>query len=178
MNRAVLHLSLCATALILVSCGTVHRSAMQSLPANSDGRTKTLAEIKDALDGADRTNSSRTVSVIRAAEVPMITGLGFAQISGQPGKTANEKRLMAMRAARMDALRDLAEQVHGIRVNAETTVNDMVVRNDHLSAVVKGSIRGAKTIRITPKGSDGYEVKMALDRDTVGYILRAARGEM
>ena len=178
MTRAALYLSLCAVTLTLMSCGTVHRSAMQALPANPDHRTKTLAEVKDALDGADRAQPALAVPMISASEAPLISGLGFAQISGQPGKTANEKRLMAMRAARMDALRDLAEQVHGIRIDAQTTVSDMVVANDHLSAVVKGSIRGARTIRITPKGTDGYEVKMALDRDTVGYILRAARGAL
>jgi hypothetical protein len=103
------------------------------------------------------------------------TGLGLSQVSKQPGASTNEKRLMAIRAARMEALRDLTEQIHGIRINSETVLRDQVLRSDSVRALVEGEIRGARTLRITPKGSDSFEVVMALDPDTVAYILRAAR---
>jgi hypothetical protein len=159
-------------ALALAACAGGPRSAVQSLPPGSDARTQTLAEVKDALDGA----GASAARIVIDTPAPMITGLGLAQIAGQPGKTANEKRLMAIRAARMDALRDLTEQVHGIRLSAQTSVHDMVVQDDSLRAMVEGTIRGARTLRITPRDPDAYEVQMALDRDTVGYILRATRG--
>lgn len=152
----------------LSGCVNGHRSAMQSVPAGSDDATVQLAEVKDAIDKV----APAPVAMVRK-QTPMITGLGFAQIAGQPGKTGNEKRLMAIRAARMDALRDLTEQVHGIRIDAETTIRDAVVQDDRLYAMVEGTIRGARTVRITPKDPDAYEVVMAIDRDTVGYILRA-----
>lgn len=107
-----------------------------------------------------------------------LKGLGFAQVAGQPGKTLNEKRLMAIRAARVDALRDLTEQVHGVRISATTTVRDAVVADDTLGAVVQGTLRGARTLRVTASGSDSYEVEMALDRDTVAYIVRALKGRI
>ena len=113
-----------------------------------------------------------------ADAVPALKGLGFAQIAGQPGGTMNAKRLMAIRTARMDALRDLAEQVHGIRLSASTSIRDAVVLDDSLSALVEGTIRGARTVRVTPKGTDSYEVEMMLDRDTVAYIVRALKGRV
>lgn len=178
MTRPTFCLTLMAAA-VVASCGLAPRSAMQSVPAMADERTKMLAEVKDALDGADMASGRHIAPMsVTVAAPPMLTGLGFAQISGQPGKTQNEKRLMAIRAARVDALRDLTEQVHGIRIDAETTVLDTVAKVDRLNAVVQGSLRGAKTVRITPKGTDGYEVQMSLDRDTVGYILRATRGAL
>ena len=85
---------------------------------------------------------------------------------------------MAIRAARMDALRDLAEQVHGIRLSSTTTIRDAVVQDDSMTALVDGTIRGARTVRVTPKGTDSYEVEMMLDRDTVAYIVRALKGRV
>uniref|UniRef100_A4WSZ8 Lipoprotein LPP20-like domain-containing protein n=1 Tax=Cereibacter sphaeroides (strain ATCC 17025 / ATH 2.4.3) TaxID=349102 RepID=A4WSZ8_CERS5 len=104
-----------------------------------------------------------------------MTGIGFSQVAGQPGRTLNERRLMAMRAARLDAMRDLAEQVHGLRLDSRTTVRDAVAVNDQIAGAVSGSIRGARLVRITPKGEDSYEVELALDADAVGYIVKAAR---
>ncbi|MEC8042693.1 MAG: hypothetical protein VX181_18695, partial [Pseudomonadota bacterium] len=59
----------------------------------------------------------------------------------------------------------------------DTTLRDNVIRSDNLRAVVDGEIRGAKTLRIVPKGNDSFQVILALDPDTVAYILRAARGQ-
>lgn len=85
---------------------------------------------------------------------------------------------MAIRAARLDALRDLTEQIHGIRLSSTTSIRDAVVGNDQMTAVVEGTLRGARTVRVTPKGADSYEVEMVIDRDTVGYIVRALRGQV
>lgn len=164
------------------------QSAQSALPEGASFAAQNLAEIKDALEGADHPEQHSPQPPKRHAMVkpsppplvqtPMITGLGFAQIAGQPGKTHNEKRLMAIRAARLDALRDLAEQVHGIYITAKTQVKDVILSNDTLNGTVQGSIRGARIVRITPKADDAYEVQLALDRDIIGYILRATRDEV
>ena len=155
-------------------------SATEALPLSATASTAQLAEVKDNLDAADRMNAPPppATGFAGGAEVAPLKGLGFAQIAGQPGKTHNEKRLMAIRAARMDALRDLTEQVHGIRLSASTTIRDAVVQDDSLTAMVDGTIRGARTVRVTPKGTDSYEVEMMLDRDTVAYIVRALKGRV
>lgn len=169
-------------ALLLAACGSSPNRAVEALPLDATGQTRQLAEVKDHLDAAGRLDApvppAPVAAPVAAADdgVAPLKGLGFAQIAGQPGKTVNEKRLMAIRAARMDALRDLTEQVHGIRLSATTAVQDAVVTDDRLAAVVEGTLRGAQTVRVTPKGTDSYEVEMQIDRDTVAYILRALRG--
>ena len=142
--------------------------AVDALPEDASPRTEAVARLKDGLAGDP---------VVAAPAVPVVqfTGMGLAQVSRQPGASTNEKRLMAIRAARMEALRDLTEQIHGIRISAETTLRDQVVRSDMVRGLVEGEIRGARTVRITPKGEDSFEVLMALDPDTVAYILRATR---
>lgn len=176
MMRAVFPLTL--SLLLTAGCVTTPQSAQEALPLSATPATVQLAEVKDNLDGADRMAAPPPPAVAAVAGVQPLKGLGFAQIAGQPGKTHNEKRLMAIRAARMDALRDLTEQVHGIRISASTTVRDAVVQNDSLSAVVDGTLRGARTLRVAPSGTDSYEVEMVLDRETVAYIVRALKGQI
>lgn len=154
---------------LLSGCVGPHPTAVSALPMDATGRTTMLAETKDMLDSLD---SGRTASMAAPAVAPL-TGRGFAQVAGQPGSTLNERRLMAMRAARLDALRDLTEQVHGIRINSTSQMRDAVLVNDQLAAQVAGTLRGARTISIEPKGDDGYSVLLQLDADTVAYIVRA-----
>ena len=107
--------------------------------------------------------------------VPTISAMGYAVVSSQPGRSANQKRLMAIRSARMAAMRDLAEQIHGLKVEGNTTVIDLMVQNDTFRGIVSGTIRGARTVRINPTGSDTYEVLLEIDKDTFSYLLRQAR---
>ena len=46
-------------------------------------------------------------------------------------------------------MRDLAEQIHGLQVDSSTTVIDLMVQNDTFRGVVSGTIRGARTVRIS-----------------------------
>lgn len=160
-------LLLTAALLPLSACMTATR-AVDALPTDASPRTEAVAQLKDDLTA---------VPMVAAAPEPPLefTGLGLAQVAGQPGGTLNERRLMAIRAARLEAMRDLTEQVHGLRLDAETTVSDQVVRSDRVRGIVSGEIRGARTVRITPKGNDSFEVVMALDPDTVRYIVQAVR---
>ena len=108
-------------------------------------------------------------------KIPTLTAVGYAVVSSQPGRTQAQKRLMAIRSSRMSAMRELAEQIHGIQVDSNTTVIDLMVQNDTFRAVVKGVIRGAKTVRINPTGNDTYETVLEIDRDMMMALLRNAR---
>ena len=125
-------------------------------------QTQTLVNIKDVLDSTTEA-------------IPTLTAVGYAVTSTQPGQNEAQKRLMAIRSARMAAMRDLAEQIHGLKVDSSTTVIDLVVQNDTFRGVVNGTIRGARTVRINPTGSDTYEVVLEIDRETIGYLLKTAR---
>jgi hypothetical protein len=152
---------------------------VDALPAQASAQTMLLATTKDLMEApVDPTvaPAHSAVSAALAVAPPRLTGRGFAQVAGQPGATVNERRLLAMRAARLDALRDLTEQVHGIRITSESLLRDSVLRNDTLAAQVQGTLRGARTVAIEPRGDDGYAVTLELDADTVAYVLRAVRG--
>lgn len=173
-------LALTGAVLALAGCSEDPATAVAALPAQADAATVALAETKDALDKLSPpapapVPAAATAASAASAPTPVqeFQGTGFAQVSRQPGASLNAKRLMAIRAARLEALRDLTEQVHGIRLSSTSSLRDAVLTSDHLQALVEGEIRGARTVRITPKGGDSYEVVMALSPDTVRYILRA-----
>ena len=119
--------------------------------------------------------ATAAISQPKVKVVPTITGMGYASISSQPAKSVNQRRLMAIRAARLEAMRNLTEQVHGIKVNSRTTIIDAIVQNDSLRATVDGLIIGAKTVRINPVGTDTYEVVLELDQALINTIMKAAR---
>ena len=121
----------------------------------------------NALDAVSSTDAS-------VIEVPTVTGVGFAAVATQPGRNPTQKRLMAIRASRMAAMRELAEQIHGLKIEGNTTVVDMMIQNDSYRATVNGLIRGARTVRINPKGSDTYETVLELDENTIRRILASA----
>lgn len=69
---------------------------------------------------------------------------------------------MRRTGAKIDAYRILAEQVHGVQIDAETTVSNAIVSSDVVNARVSGVIKGAK---ITSEWADErgfYHVVMAL----------------
>lgn len=92
----------------------------------------------------------------------VITAVGYASISEQRGVTVEEQRLRAMRASKIDAYRELAEQVYGFRVSAQTGLDDQQLGPESTDATVDGSIRGAEVIRSYPVG-DSYVTEMQLD---------------
>ena len=106
--------------------------------------------------------------------IPTLTAVGYAVVSTQPGKSDAQRRLMAIRAARMAAIRELAEKIHGLQVDSNTTVVDLMVQNDTFRGVVTGIIRGARTVRINPTGSDTYEIVLEIDRDVIARLIQAA----
>ena len=124
--------------------------------------TNQLNKTKELLDGASIT-------------FPTLTATGYAVVSTQPGQNVEQRRLMAIRAARMSAMRELAEQIHGLKVDSNTTVIDLMVQNDTFRGIVSGVIRGARTVRINPTGTDTYETVLEIDQDMVAYLFRQAQ---
>ncbi len=96
-----------------------------------------------------------------------LTATGYAVISVQNHRNAAQQRLLAIRAAKLDAYRSLTEQVYGVRLDANTTVADMVVQNDAFRIRVEGVIFGATLVSITPTGDDTYETTLSLDKAVV-----------
>ncbi len=149
-----------ATTGLIAACQ--HTTPMSSAPTMPESEASQLAAIQDVFDAS-------------ADDVPTLTAVGYAVVSSQPGRSDAQKRLMAIRSARMAAMRDLAEQIHGLQVDSSTTVIDLMVQNDTFRGVVSGTIRGARTVRINPTGSDTYEIVLEIDREMISHLINSAR---
>ncbi|NBR28763.1 MAG: hypothetical protein EBT83_10215 [Betaproteobacteria bacterium] len=127
--------------------------------------------------GAAAAEAAAKSAAPKAAETPRPTArpanlaaTGYAVISVQSHKSAAQQRLLAIRAAKLDAYRNLAEQVYGTRLDASTTVAEMAVTSDKFRARVDGVIYGAVLANITPINNDTYEVTLTLDGAVVNDI--------
>ena len=154
---------------LFLGTGCLQNIASSGFPSSHNNNLK---QIKSESDGIVALKEVFDSSV---EKIPTLSAVGYAVVSSQPGRTDAQKRLMAIRSARMAAMRELAEQIHGIQVDSNTTVIDLMVQNDTFRAVVKGVIRGAKTVRINPTGVDTYETVLEIDKDMMLMMLRNAR---
>ena len=128
--------------------------------------------------------TSKAPSILETASKPLIdrretlTATGYAVISIQNHRLAAQQRLLAIRAAKLDAYRNLTEQVYGLKLDATATVADMVVQNDTFRSRVEGVIYGATLVSITPSGDDTYETTLSLDKDVVQELRQLYLGQI
>lgn len=160
---SALALSACNTSQMVPGPGAT--STAPTPPASAAPTTAELARVEQVMDAADQV----------AVTVPTIRGMGYAVVSAQPGNNLNHRRLNAIRVARLDAMRNLTEQIHGVRIDATTTVAEAVLQSDTMRSTLAGMLRGARTVHIQPRGSDTYEVMLEIDRDMIDQMLRIAR---
>lgn len=84
-----------------------------------------------------------------------------------------QARLLARRAAIADAQRNLAEQIAGVQVDSETTVQNMQIASDFVRTRVSALLKGAKVV--SESYEDGaYHVVMALPIYGVNNSLASA----
>ena len=155
--------------LLLLSTGCLQNMANSNFSPTNNFSKKQINSESDGIVALKEVFDSSV------EKIPTLSAVGYAVVSSQPGRTDAQKRLMAIRSARMAAMRELAEQIHGIQVDSNTTVIDLMVQNDTFRAVVKGVIRGAKTVRINPTGVDTYETVLEIDKDMMLMMLKSAR---
>ncbi len=97
---------------------------------------------------------------------PILKAVGYAPIAGQLGEGLNHKSMLAMRASKLEAYRELAEQVYGQKIDSTTSVAGAIAQDDHFEAHVKGLIRGARVLRSYPL-NDTYVTELELDMKVV-----------
>ncbi len=81
-----------------------------------------------------------------------------------PQRAANpaQARLMAERAAKMDAYRNLLEQAYGVNISSNSTVRNFTTQNDVIRSRVDAYIRGAKVVDTRMLDDGGVELEMEL----------------
>ena len=106
----------------------------------------------DAVAPTPLVSSSRKIIVL---------GHGGLGNYGQYG--SGQQKLMATRAAQVDAYRNLAERVHGFEVSGTTAVSAFATQSDTVRAYVEAFIRGARLMGVTSNADGIYEATVELD---------------
>lgn len=104
-----------------------------------------------------------------------LIAIGYASITAQRSSDPAQQRLMAARASRLDAYRNLAEQVYGVTVLAETSVNNDLLRDDRLRGQLMGFISGAELVAMEPLGNDTYQTTLRLSAAQVANLRLQVR---
>jgi hypothetical protein len=104
---------------------------------------------------------------------PIIHGIGYAPISLQKSEHETQRMLMAIKASKIAAYVELAEQVYGQQISSKTTMADMLINNQQLAASVQGLIRGAKVVKSYPVG-DTYTTELELNFKDIYEISQAS----
>ena len=97
------------------------------------------------------------------AQGGVIEATGYSVIQSHSGSEP-QQRLMAIKAARLDAFRQLAEVVYGTYIDSNTTISDLTIQDDVYRARVEGVIYGAELVKIEPISNDTYAVTLGLPR--------------
>jgi len=71
-------------------------------------------------------------------------------------------RPLALRAARVVALRNILETVNGVRIDSETVVKDFAVSSDVINSRVQGFVRGARQVSEEYMSDGTVEVVMEI----------------
>lgn len=156
---------------LLVGCDTAIPSFQVQSVANNIMRPTTGTRIS-AMQQSTNLLDEKTKAASEEAFSPTITAVGFSAIAIQPSKNLNQRRLMAIRAAKLDAYRGLTEQIYGINLDGETTVAEAMLTSDKMSSAVRGTIMGAKTVKIEPTGNDTYEVELSVSEAHIRRLIQ------
>ncbi len=113
------------------------------------------------------------------AETVVITARGWGAPPKQYYPEGN-RRLMTMRAAKLDAYRSLAERIHGLRIWGGTTIGDMVLEQDQFKVLLDAYVVGARVLSIMPQKDGNYEaiVEIELDRNFLHRALANRKERM
>lgn len=111
-------------------------------------------------------------------KIVKVTAVGYGASNANDGYTAGQRKLMAMRASKLDAYRALAEQVQGIRVNGNSTVSSMVAQADSYRVYVDAYLRGVQVVAVTPREDGSYETMVELTLDDQFFSAFAHSAKM
>jgi len=98
--------------------------------------------------------------------------IGYATMSAQIGATDDIKMLNAIKASKLEAYKELAEQVYGVMLSSENSVKQYQLQSSGLKTKVKGLVRGAKVLRSYHE-NDLYITELGLNMTTLPFLRDA-----
>lgn len=172
MNTWLKRLATVGSVALLAAC----QSIPQVVAPVSAEPVKPAPVVEATQTVSDKSKAGLLAPMIERRDTLVATG--YAVISVQNHKNPAQQRLLAIRAAKLDAYRALTEQVYGQHLDATTTVSDMTVMSDTFRARVEGVVYGAVLVSITPAGDDTYEATLSLDRSVVNDLRALYLGQL
>jgi len=101
-----------------------------------------------------------------------VTADGYGAFN--PRMPLGQAKIMARRAAIVDAQRNLVEQIQGAQIDAETTMEMAMATSDTVKTKVSGVIRGAKIIAESIEKDGNYKVTLSVPTYGVGSVAQVA----
>jgi len=152
--------------------GTVPTTASKSgpsKPGNASAAGVTVAGMRFSSAASAAAAIDTAVAIADAADKEIIA-YGFASITAQSGTDPAQRRLQAARSAKLDAYRNLAEQLYGFEFASDSTVSDSRVRDDQIRTRISGVISGAEIVALEPLGNDSYQATVRLPAQQVALL--------
>ncbi len=128
------------------------------IPGGAMPPISAMEECEDELAAGKRHFFKVGKKKVKAIKV-RATGYGAPPKSFYPDP---QRRLMAMRAAKIDAYRSLAERIFGVQIWGGTTLGDMVVEKDRFRVYLDAHLQGAKVLAENPNEDGTYETIVEL----------------
>lgn len=87
-----------------------------------------------------------------------------------------QAKVLALRAARADAMRKLGERIFGLAITADTTVKDFVTESDTVKTAMQAYLLGMREVGRATYSEDGVAtIKMEVTLDEIIQTLRRLR---
>lgn len=119
--------------------------------------------------GSVQITTTPAVSARPAIVTLNATGYGAVNMASCEGQcdrvSPAQRKLLAMRAARLDAYRAMAEQVYGLRVEGGSTVGSLALKDDSFKVYIDAFIRGARVTKVAQRDDGTYETTVEMDFD-------------
>lgn len=120
------------------------------------------------LSACSHSNESRSIKMDQSYQ-HTFTSVGYAPIDAQSGDSFDLKMLNAIKASKLEAYKEMAEQVYGVLVTAGDNTEGGLLIGDKIESKVKGLVRGARVLRSYHEG-DVYITELELDIKTLPFL--------
>ena len=148
-KQTVLKASLVGLASVFVLSGCIQSKSCCSGGEVKSQHNQAATAVQPAL--------AQTPMVESKPELMKISGIGYGAESTFGAYTSGQRRLMAIRASKLDAYRALAEQLYGIKIDSNTSISTLTAKSDSFRARVNAVVRGARIVSVTPMADQNYE---------------------
>ncbi|KUM05353.1 LPP20 family lipoprotein [Chromobacterium subtsugae] len=175
----------------LSACAASTPPKAQPMPMAAPARDSGMTPTGVGFVGSGEDGSSEETKVLIKEVNPYqpivvrVVGTGAAPYTNS--LTPSQRKLLAMRAARLDAFRSIAEQVQGMKLVGNSAVSNMIANSDSFRTYVDAYLRGVSIVSTSmkPDGTSEAVAEITLDQefykqfknalDKTGSVMKASQ---